>query len=411
MTVIEFLDSSPVANIASTLLLCPERVIFVGGDETAAEATIEVLKRLMALRCIDTELSFVRIDGGSHDIANALDALLTECDDAVFDVTGGSETYLLALGILTERYGERIRYHRFDATRGVLTEYVADKHTIRDMPLHLTVEESIILCGGQVESRADTLHLASEGEEAESFLSDCIAMWRKCNENPKLWNSLTSVLAKLNNDDDPSPTRVCASHKLVLPALRNFNLKQAEFVARMKELRELGLISSFFFGDEITFRYKSESVKRCLTVAGQILELATAASLATLRDDAGRPLFCDVAVGVTIDWDSEAGDAFPTYNEIDVMAMRGATPNFISCKNGVLDIDELYKLWAVKTKFGTNESRAILVTQDLSRQGTKASFIRARAEDMGIAIIDEVNRKSADELQSEFKSLWEKITV
>lgn len=405
MTVIEFLERSPIANAASALLLCPERVIFVGSDASAAETSIEALKRVLALRYLNTELCFVKIDGSPFEIANALDALLTECEDAVFDVTGGDEAYLLALGILTERYGDRVRYHRFDNERGVLTEYVADKHTTRDMPLHLSIEENIILYGGHVASRADTLHIKSEGDEAEDFFSDAVTMWKKCSENPKFWNSLTSVLAKLNSDDDPSRVRVCASYKLVIPALKNFNLSQTDFVNSMKELNALGLISGFFFGEEITFRYKNESVMRCLTVAGQILELAVAASLAALRDGAGRPLFCDVAVGVTIDWDSETGDAFPTYNEIDVMAMRGTTPNFISCKNGVLDIDELYKLCAVRTEFGTDGSRAILVTQELSKLGTKAAFIRSRAEDMNVAIVDEVNKKSPEELRDEFRRI------
>ena len=112
-----------------------------------------------------------------------------------------------------------------------------------------------------------------------------------------------------------------------------------------------------------------------------------------------------MAVGVTIDWDSETSDAFPTYNEIDVMTMRGTTPNFISCKNGALDIDELYKLCAVRTKFGTSDSQAILVTQDLSQLGTKGDFIRSRAEDMNVVIVDEVNKKSPEELRKEFRRI------
>ena len=41
-----------------------------------------------------------------------------------------------------------------------------------------------------------------------------------------------------------------------------------------------------------------------------------------------------------------------TKNEIDVMLMRGVVPVFVSCKNGAVKMDELYKLDTVAQRFG-----------------------------------------------------------
>ena len=53
----------------------------------------------------------------------------------------------------------------------------------------------------------------------------------------------------------------------------------------------------------------------------------------------------DCLVGVHIDWDGtiHGGWGRDTVNEIDVLALKGYIPTFISCKNGNVDQMALYK--------------------------------------------------------------------
>ena len=59
---------------------------------------------------------------------------------------------------------------------------------------------------------------------------------------------------------------------------------------------------------------------------------------------------------------------------------------FISCKNGMVDSDELYKLNTVAKRFGGSYSKKILV---LSAFEPDRSFMQ-RAEELGIKVIKNV---------------------
>ncbi len=61
------------------------------------------------------------------------------------------------------------------------------------------------------------------------------------------------------------------------------------------------------------------------------------------------PVYDDALNGVVIDWDGEfhdeeVEDLYDTENEIDVLLMHDIVPVFVSCKNGIVTSEELYKL-------------------------------------------------------------------
>lgn len=74
-------------------------------------------------------------------------------------------------------------------------------------------------------------------------------------------------------------------------------------------------------------------------------------------------------------------------NEMDVLATAGAIPVFISCKNGSVDSDELYKLNTVAQRFGGIYAKKILV---MTYYGVTDSFIQ-RAQAMNIRLIRNVH--------------------
>lgn len=87
-------------------------------------------------------------------------------------------------------------------------------------------------------------------------------------------------------------------------------------------------------------------------------------------------------VGVHLDWDGviESGGK-DVLNEIDVMAMDGSQPVFVSCKMGNVNQMALYELETVADQFGGKYARKILaVGKPLS------SGHQMRADEMGIEV-------------------------
>ena len=78
--------------------------------------------------------------------------------------------------------------------------------------------------------------------------------------------------------------------------------------------------------------------------------------------------------------------------------MQGTTPIFISCKNGFVDADELYKLSVVADRFGGPYAGRMIV---LTQHQPDASFLN-RAKELSIRVIQNVHNISTT-------SFWEKL--
>jgi hypothetical protein len=175
----------------------------------------------------------------------------------------------------------------------------------------------------------------------------------------------------------------------------------------LNELQKKELISELSVNESVSFKFKSEQVKKCLTTAGQALELIIASRMRNLKDEDGKAIYNDVRVGVVIDWDGESGEEkHKTLNEIDIMAMKGVIPIFISCKNGDFNTEELYKLNTVSYRFGGKYAKRALVTTALDRLGSRAEHLRARMDDMRIRRIENPDEMDDIELDRILRSLW-----
>lgn len=173
-----------------------------------------------------------------------------------------------------------------------------------------------------------------------------------------------------------------------------------------------GLLT-YFEDDEttVTISYKNEQVKKCLTKAGQALEMKIYTTAKALLDKDGVPVYDDALNGVVIDWDGELHDEtveeiYDTENEIDIMLMHDIVPVFISCKNGIVTADELYKLNTVAERFGGQYSKKVLVATSISAFGDQGMYLRQRAKDMNIKLIEGVQTLDDAELEKKLKNIW-----
>ena len=84
--------------------------------------------------------------------------------------------------------------------------------------------------------------------------------------------------------------------------------------------------------------------------------------------------------------------------------MRGLIPTFVSCKNGKIGEEELYKLNTVAEKFGGEYAKKMLIATKLERENyvAKMAYMR-RAEDMGIRIVPNAGELTKEEWKKVFR--------
>ena len=160
-------------------------------------------------------------------------------------------------------------------------------------------------------------------------------------------------------------------------------------------------------GNDVTLIFKDDQIKKCLTKAGALLEMKVFRMLRHTQDKDGSLVYNDVMQGVFIDWDNWSKEPkSDTANEVDVLAMKGMVPVFISCKNGLVKADELYKLQSVAERFGSGYAKKILIATSLDDRLPGTAHFRQRAADMKIRIIDDLHQLSDAQIQETLKKIW-----
>lgn len=203
-------------------------------------------------------------------------------------------------------------------------------------------------------------------------------------------------------------------------------------ISFLKKLQIKGFIEGLTFGDSgtVTFAFKDEPTMSLLKKQGNAFELAV---YHLLRESG---IFDDIETGTKIAWDANdvnldqvlldllnstqntifgykhytevrsdvlRGTARKsTENELDVIAIKGMTPIFISCKTGKDNkIEWLYEIASVSSHF---MSRGVMaISNDLSRQ-PKSAFLE-RAKQMDISILGTDNLWDADKLSASLRKI------
>lgn len=402
MTIVEFYDKYAVENVAGALLCNPERLILVGKNLKKMERSKQIYRELFESRGLQTEILCRPVQWQElGEITDTLAALVEEYPDCRFDLSGGEDLYLVAVGQILARYGDRVSYQRMNHRVGSLVGNDAVG------ALELTAEECIRLCGGELVTDGDGAINTYDWQFDPEFEKDIDAMWSICRHDARGWNAHVNTVGAIDQRMGGAGPDLCFDVEDARALLKRGGVRYACSEDTLKLLEEQGLIRNLRLGDTVSFTFKNPQVKRCLTVAGQVLELVIARKMRALQDEKGRPLYHDVRVGVVINWDADGEtEGAQTLNEIDVLAMKDTVPVFISCKNGMFDVNELYKLNTVAQRFGGPLAKKALAATELEKLGDRAEFLRARMDDMGIRRVENVDEISDKELDRILRSLW-----
>lgn len=410
MTIVEFFDKDAIENIVSTLLCEPERVIFVGSKKTDMDRAIEVYKQIAEAGNIDVEFESRPVNHNDMPaIIQTLSEIVEECGECTFDLTGGEDLYLAAVGAVFAKYPNQVQMHRFNIRNGRLYDCDADgrvEETVRDS---ISCEELIGAFGGRIVYCDEKPNGTYVWDFNEDFKEDVWAMWRICCRNIVAWNTQINTLDGINEWQQTSPEDLVmtVNKELAAGALPPRGKTCAFLSEVLRPLEEQALISNLSMkGDYLSLTFKNEQVKRCLTKAGQILEVLISMLALDETEDAGEALYDDVMTGVLIDWDGEEmTHATDVENEIDVVLMKGLMPVFISCKNGYVKTEELYKFNTVADRFGGKYVAKVLIASDMSRFDNEAD-LRSRAEEMNIAFVTGLTEMEDRELRRMAQMLY-----
>ena len=413
MTAIEFFDLTSVENVVSTLISTPDKVIFIGENKNMKRFA-PVFQAFLDRRGLTTVVEYRSVP--QNDLPRTVEELsriVEEEEDCVFDLTGGNDLALVALGMVYERYRDKknIQLQRFNVRNSAVTDCDGDGQVVADDAPLLTVEELIGLHGGTIREEEEDHAGTFCWDLTPDFIEDVEMLWNVCREDPGLWNTQLNVLGAVAKQIiDGDPLSVSADLNTLQRLLPAQGTTYVDIRDLLRFLDSYGFIEDLEEDDgRVIFAFKNEQVRRCLIKAGTVLELKVLITANRLTEKDGTPCYTASMNGVFIDWDGalhEGGDdKKDTENEIDVVLLRGLQPVFISCKNGAVEDDELYKLEAVADRFGGPYVKKVLVATYLGKHGDSKEHFRQRAKDMKIHLVDGVHDMDDREFDKTIKQL------
>ncbi len=409
MTIIEFYDKVAIENIAGAMLCNADKIILVGDSKKKMEKSRAIYQSILDNRGVKATVSHMCINRNNlMNIVSVLTEIVNTDESCIFDLTGGEDLYLVAVGIIMNKFEGKIQCHRFNFINNTLNDCDADGNVCSTLPFIISVDENIGMYGGRIVRDANQpLHTYGWNID-DDFSRDIELMWEVCKRNTGLWNLNTGILGSLCEKlESEEQLDFDLDRSAIMPELEKKKIGFGEYVDFLAEISQLGLIYLRKINDGIAFNFKNAQTKRCLTLPGQILELIIASRMKQVLDADGSPLYHDVTVGAVIDWDqNDEANRYRTINEIDILAMKGAIPIFISCKNGNFDENELYKLSTVADRFGDKYAKKVLVATKLDKFGVKSDYLRARMNDMNIRCIENITTANHSQFEAILRSLW-----
>lgn len=418
MTYVEFFDKTAIENVATCLAYMPDRVVFLSDNAKRCKKYIECYREVFQARGHNVEFEARGVSKTKLDEAiKALERVVTDYDDCIFDVTGGDELLMLALGIVCASHPEKkIQVHKVSVQNNKIYDYDRNGTTTYQASPSLTVSENIRIYGGRIVYETNGVERTNVWDLNEEFRQDVAQLWDLCKRSGRFWNVQIGTFASIETIGKKSADGLTTVTSQF--ALKKYLDKHGFSYAKIRDildpLMEQGFITHFDDSgeDTITITYKNRQIKKCLIRAGQVLEMKVFIAVTDAKDDAGNPVYQDAMNGVVIDWDGEfhnelAGEAYDTENEVDIMLMHDIVPVFISCKNGQVTADELYKIQTISQRFGGDYAKKVLVATALDALGDASNYLRQRAEDMDIHIIDNIQDISDEELLSKVATLWD----
>ncbi len=381
-TLIELYDERPIENVLGTEVFRPEETLFICPPEVAVDRTMrQSLEAYFASRGCPSKVTFIPVSLlDAVQVEKTLRQVLESHADCVIDIAGGTDAALFAAGAAS---GETPVY-TYSRKRNTFFE-IKNAPFARELPcsVRLDAASCFLMAGGKLQpGREDNAKLKDRLPQIEKLFSVYSAYRR-------VWNRQVSYIQKISSG---AGTDCAARGSLTVKADHGRVTADAGL---LRALAEAGLILDLALDEEtVSFRFADLMTRFWLRDVGSTLELHV------YRACVLAGCFDDVVLSAVVNW--RAGDKRDAVtNEIDVMAVRGVQPVFISCKTCEIKTEALNELAILRDRFGGKGSRAVIVSS--AAGGRSRAVMRQRAAELGIEVI-EWNDLALDRLTARLKA-------
>ena len=389
-TLIEIFDMCQVENAIAGLKFNPERIVYVGFKNVMSNKKTTALKDFLENKGVTSEIIFEKIEDYEYSlVVEKLNSIIETYPDCYIDLTGGKDIVLTAAGAVSN--ARNVPMFQFNVRSEKFINVFGCEDVLNTKTSFMTINEAMELNG--------CLVLDNEKEDVkwdfnDDFKKDISKMWDILKVHCGSWNKQANTFELLEKKGKVE-NGITSDEEIYIDQRIIESLKKA------------GLIYDYEKREKyITFKYKNSQIRKCLTKAGNILELYCYLILREIKEE-NSGYYDDVDQSIYIDWDGIVhSDKDPKYkdtkNEVDIMVTRDLIPIFISCKNGEVHKEALYELDTISKKFGGKYGKKYLLATYLSSDKESVKYLKQRAKDMNITLIDNLNTKTRKEIKDKF---------
>lgn len=374
-TIVEFWDEEPMNNVYGALACSPDRILYLASPGQVRTRRRKSIPRFLSGMGQKPEIVFREMpEADLEGVSLVLEEILDREEEVCFDLTGGSEIAMAALGQLSIR--REIPMIRFNLKTGRTELFQNCSNAWLPRP-------DLLFCCRDIVNLMGGLLLNSHGhfdgrDMDEELKGDSLKIWSVYQNYYKQWSTQVFYLQKMN---------VSGRDPLFVQAPRIVHRDAYNMVACnekiLQELEEAKIISELKIQDkQVCFRYKNGKLKEMLAIAGIWLEIYC---FLAARESG---VFQDAQISALINWDGKTGakDSEEVHNEIDVLLVRGLTPVFISCKSGAVNASSLYEISVLARELGgANAKKVLATTMPLH---SNAPNVVSRARQMGVELVE-----------------------
>ena len=370
-TLVELYDERPLENVLSTEVFRPERTVYICPKNISrSEKAQKKLKEYFRKRGVTAELEFLEADMYNADSVLKQLRYATSCwEECALDITGGTDAALFAGGLLCAGKDVPVftysrKKNKFFSIRGAA--FANEK----PCEVNYTVEDCFLMAGGSMRmGRVDNAVLSRYMDIIDPLFKLYLA-------HRSDWTKIVNYMQKVSYVPREAPMMLQVACDYVVKGERGQRIQADE--KALRDMENLGLISGLTMDRNagVRFCFKDEQIRSWLRDVGSVLELYVYKACI----DTG--LFQDVHTSAVVDWEGDNKQGNVT-NEIDVMACRGVTPVFISCKTCDVKTEALNELAILRDRFGGGIAQAAIVTAE-----NGSAIMRKRAAELDIRVID-----------------------
>lgn len=367
-TLIELYDEKPIENVLGTEMFRPEEMVILCPPESVSDKALrESLERYFEYRKCPVKVTVMPVSLlDAAKVQKQLQKVLETHEDCAIDISGGTDAALFAAGVIC---GDTPVF-TYSGKRNSFYE-IQNAPFARSLPCNVTLDarSCFLMAGGTLlPGREDNEILKGKLEDIDALF----AIFRKYRRN---WRRQIGYIQAISSSEPgvlhaEGPKTVRVDHG------------QATADEEMlQELAGAGLVRQLQISqDRVSFVFPDETVRFWLRDIGSVLELQV------YRACLAAGCFDDVVLSAVVNWEGGQTQRNAVTNEIDVMAVQGVRPIFISCKTSEIRTEALNELAVLRDRFGGRGSRAIIVTS--APASKNRALMRMRAAELNIEVIE-----------------------